>query len=88
MLSIKIFDMLWQINSYMINYKTGPLGQTHSNASSEDCFLLFCFSIFEKWGRTDNMCKKTMIPTGSDFVLAEWINMVLELNCEQESNTT
>ena len=54
--------------------KTGvindPLGQTHSNASSEHCFLLFCFSRFEKWGRTDG----TMIPTGRDFGLAEWIN--------------
>ena len=32
--------------------KTGvindPLGQTHSHASSEHCFLLFCFSRFEK----------------------------------------
>ena len=37
--------------------KTGgindPLGQTHGHASSEHCFLLFCFSRFEKWGRTD-----------------------------------
>ena len=33
------------------------LGQTHSLASSEHCFLLFCFSRFEKWGRTDNMCE-------------------------------
>ena len=45
--------------------KTGvindPLSQTHSHASSEHCFLLFCFSGFEKWartdGRTDNMCE-------------------------------
>ena len=28
-----------------------PLGQTHSHASSEQCFLLFCFSRFEKWGQ-------------------------------------
>ena len=34
-----------------------PLGQTHSHASSKHCFLLFCFSRFEKWGRTDNMCE-------------------------------
>ena len=38
-----------------------PLGQTHSLASSDHYFLLFCFAIFEKWGRTDertdNMCK-------------------------------
>ena len=33
-----------------------PLGQTHSHASSEHCFQLFCFFRFEKWGRTDNMC--------------------------------
>ena len=47
-----------------IKNKTGvindPLGQTHSQASSEHCFLLYCFSRFEKWGRTygrtDNMC--------------------------------
>ena len=41
--------------------KTGvindPLGQTHSLASSEHCFLLVCFARFEKWGRTDNMCE-------------------------------
>ena len=44
-------------------FKTGVindlLDQTHSHASSEHCFLLFCFSRFEKWGRTygqtDNM---------------------------------
>ena len=38
-------------------YKTGvindPLCQTHSHASNEHCFLLFCFSKFETWGRTD-----------------------------------
>ena len=60
--------------------KTGvindPLGQTHSHASSEHCVLLFCFSRFEKWGRTDGQtCAKTMIPTGRDFGLAEWINI-------------
>ena len=37
--------------------KTGviddPLGQTHGHDSSEHCFLLFCFSRFEKWGRTE-----------------------------------
>ena len=47
-------------------YKTGvindPLGHTHSHASSEHCFRLFCFSRYEKWGRTygrmmDNMCE-------------------------------
>ena len=65
-------------------YKTGvinyPVGQTVSHPSSEQCFLLFCFSRFEKWGRTDRRttCAKTMIPTGSDFGLAEWIkNRVL-----------
>ena len=46
--------------------------------ASERCFLLFCFSRFEKWGRgrTDGrtICAKTMIPTGRDFRLAEWIN--------------
>ena len=40
-------------------------------------FALFCFARFKKWGRTDNMCEKTMIPTGRDRGSAEWIN----LNC-------
>ena len=36
----------------------------------------FCFAKFEKWGRTDvqTTCAKTMIPTGRDCGLAEWIN--------------
>ena len=50
-----------QANSKYNTNKTGvinaPLGQTHSLASSDHCFLLFCFANFEKWGRTDNMCK-------------------------------
>ena len=29
-----------------------PLGQTHSLASSDHYFLLFCFARFEKWERT------------------------------------
>ena len=43
--------------------KTGvindPLGQTHSLASSEHCFLLFCVLLDLKSGdgRTDNMCE-------------------------------
>ena len=57
--------------------KTGvindPLGQNHSHASSEHCFLLFCFSRFEKWTNGRTTCAKTMIPTGSGFGLAEWI---------------
>ena len=44
-----------------IENKTGvindPLGQTHSLASSEHCFLLFCFARSEKRGWTDNMCE-------------------------------
>ena len=57
-----------------IKNKTGvindPLGQTHSHASSEHCFLLSCFSRFEKWGWTygRTTCAKTMIPTGRDWV--------------------
>ena len=47
-----------------------PLGQTHSHASSEHCFLLFCFVRFWKVG-TDG---RTKIPTGRDFGLAVWIN--------------
>ena len=46
-----------KITSYFTIYKTGvindPFGQTHGHASNEYCFLLFCFSRFEKWGRTD-----------------------------------
>ena len=42
--SEKNFDKTGVIND--------PLGQTHSHVSSELCFLLFCFSRFEKWGRT------------------------------------
>ena len=63
-------------------YKTGvindPLGQPHSQASSEHCFLLFWFSRFEKWGRTHGRttCAKTMIPTDRDFGSASWINTV------------
>ena len=59
-----------------ISNKTGvnndPLGQTHSQASSEHCFQLFCFARFEKWGRKDvqKTCAKTMIPTDRDFGLA------------------
>ena len=57
-------------------YKTGvindPLGQTHSQASSEHCFLLFYFSRDGRTdGRTDNMCENNVIPTGHDFGLAE-----------------
>ena len=45
--------------------KTGvindPLGQTHSHASSEHCFLLFCFSRFESGDvRTDNMSENNV----------------------------
>ena len=47
-----------------------PLGQTHSHAGSEHCFLLFCCGSTD--GRTT--CAKTMIPSGRDFGLAEWIN--------------
>ena len=68
--------------------KTGaindPLGQTHSIASSEHGFHCFVLLDFEKWdgfvsldfekwdGRTT--CAETMIPTGRDCGLAEWIN--------------
>ena len=60
----------------MKQYKTGvindPFCQTHSLARSVQCFLLFYFARFEKWGRTT--CTKTMIPTSRDYGLAEWIN--------------
>ena len=51
-------------------------------ASSEHCFLLFCFSRFEKRGRTYVRTTevratraKPMIPTGRDFGLGKWINI-------------
>ena len=50
-----------------------PLGQTHSLASSEHCFLLFCFARFEKWTDERTTCAKTMITTGRDCGSAEWI---------------
>ena len=53
-----------------------PLGQTHSLASSDHYFMLFCFARFEKWGRT--YVQKTMITTGRDFGSAEWINNTCE----------
>ena len=46
-----------KIKNNKIGVINDPLGQTHSHASREHCFLLFCFSRFEKWGRTDNMCE-------------------------------
>ena len=69
----KLFCKYLQYKTDVIN---DPLGQTHSHASSEHCFLLFCFSRFEKWGRTYGRTTrtKTVIPTGRDFGLAEWIN--------------
>ena len=49
-------SLLYLISEKKIINKAGvindPLSQTHSHASSERCFLLFCFSRFEKWGRT------------------------------------
>ena len=61
-----------------------PLGQTHSLASSEHCFR-FKFVLFWKVGmdrRTDERttCAKTMIPTGRDCGLAEWIKIMYYFN--------
>ena len=74
------FKVVWKIELITIINKTGvinnPLGQTHSHANSEHWFLLFCFARFEKWGRYGwTTWAKTMIPTGRDFGLAEWINI-------------
>ena len=45
-------------------------------ASSEHCFCCFVFLDLNSGdGRT--ACAKTMIPTGRDFGLAEWINVFL-----------
>ena len=61
-------------------HKTGvindPLSQTNSHASSEHCSLLFVLLDLKSGdGRTDRRttCAKTMIPTGRDLGLAEWI---------------
>ena len=63
-------------------HKTGvindPLGQTHCHEPSiEHCFLLICFFLDSKstylWTDAQHV-RKTMIPTGRDFGLAEWIN--------------
>ena len=72
-------------------YKTGvindPLGQAHSLASSEHWFCCYVFLNLKSGderrtdGRTDRQtdgrttCAKTIIPTGPDFRLAEWINL-------------
>ena len=56
-----------------------PLGQTHSLASSEQCFrmdiVLFCYTLKSGVERTDRRttCAKTMITTGGDCGLAAWI---------------
>ena len=41
------------INKHKTCVINDPLGQTHSLASSDRYFLLFCFARFEKWGQTD-----------------------------------
>ena len=75
----------------MILNKTGvindPLGQTHSHAISEHCFLMFCFARIWKVG-TDGgtTCAITIIPTGRDFGLAEWINICINLSQSQSTN--
>ena len=59
-------------------YKTGvindPLGQTHSHANIVFCCFVF-LDLKSGDGRTDGRttCAKTMIPTGRDFGLVEWI---------------
>ena len=60
-----------------------PLGQTQD--SSEHCLLLFCFSRFEKLGRTDGRTTwaKTIIPNSRDFGLAEWIDFTQNMYCLQ-----
>ena len=62
-----------------------PLGQTHSVASSDHYFLLFCFARSEKWRRTDERttCAKIVITTGRDCGTAEWINKYKNLVTHQ-----
>ena len=77
-----------QVCCYNYN-KTGvsvindPLGETQSPQYSDHYFLLFCFSRFKKWGRTDGRttCANTIIPTGSGCGLAEWINNIFFKKC-------
>ena len=66
--------------NYMKSVINDPLGQTHSHASSEHCFCCFVFLDLKSgdWRTNVRMdvrttCVKTMIPTGRDFGLAEWI---------------
>ena len=47
---------------------------TVSMASSDHCFLLFCFARFEKWWDGQHV-RKIMITTGRDCGLAEWIKI-------------
>ena len=44
--------------------------------------LYFVLPYFEKWGHTvgRTTCEKTMIPTGRDYGLAEWIKKTIRLN--------
>ena len=75
--AFKVFDgvRFWKKNSNKTGVINDPLGQTHSLANRDHCFLLFCFARFWKVG-TDGRtaCAKTMITTGRDFRLVEWIN--------------
>ena len=60
----------------IILYKTGvindPLGQTHVTPVAN---IVFCCFVFLNWKSGDRLatCAKTMVPTGRDFGLAEWI---------------
>ena len=57
--NVHIYMHIMNINILQDSFINDPLGQTHSHISSEHCFLLFCFSRFEKWGRTDDPCEKS-----------------------------
>ena len=72
------------------NYKTSvindPLGQTHSHASSEHCFLLFCFSRFEKWRWMDgrHVRKQWSLPA----VTLGWPSGSTRLSMTQSASST
>ena len=59
----------WRYNNDMTGVINDPLGQTHSLASSEHCFHFVLFGLIWKVG----MDLRTMISTGHDCGLAEWI---------------
>ena len=87
-LKYNISRKIWKEVDYENKYKKNktcvindPLGQTQSHASSEHWFLLFCFSRFEKWGRTygQHVRKQLSLPV----VTLDWPSGSKKLNLIQ-----